>query len=80
MTLDDFLKMVKGLNAGKDLDRGFIVEIYENVEKEPFTLNEDEDARLKLEAVQATSFKRKQDLFIKEAQGYVKRGAAMIKQ
>lgn len=25
MTLDDFLKMTKGLNAGKDLDRDFIV-------------------------------------------------------
>lgn len=50
MTLDDFLKMVKGLNAGKDLDRDFVVQIYETVEKEPFTLTEDEDAKLKIEA------------------------------
>ena len=80
MTLDDFLKMTKGLNNGKDLDPSFIEEIYKTVEKEPFTLTEDEDAKLKLEAVQATSLKRKQDLFVKEAQGFVKRGAAMIKQ
>jgi brefeldin A-inhibited guanine nucleotide-exchange protein len=80
MTLDDFLKMTKGLNNGKDLDPSFIEEIYKTVEKEPFTLTEDEDAKLKLEAVQATSLKRKQDLFAKEAQGFVKRGAAMIKQ
>ena len=49
MTLEDFLKMTKGLNSGKDLDRAFLVEIYENVEKEPFTLTEDEDAKIKLE-------------------------------
>ncbi len=49
MSLDDFLKMTKGLNSGKDLDRDFIVQIYETVEKEPFTLTEDEDAKLKLE-------------------------------
>lgn len=80
MTLEDFVKMTKGLNAGKDLDREFIAEIYATVEKEPFTLTEDEDAKLKLEGAQATSFKRKQDLFVKEAQGFVKRGVAMIKQ
>ena len=49
MTIDDFLKMIKGLNNGKDLDRDFIVQIYETVEKEPFTLTEDEDAKIKLE-------------------------------
>jgi Sec7-like guanine-nucleotide exchange factor len=63
MSLEDFLKMTKGINNGKDIERHLIVEIYESVEKEPFTLTEDEDAKLKLEGVQATSFKRKQDLF-----------------
>jgi Sec7-like guanine-nucleotide exchange factor len=47
MTMDDFLKITKGINGGKDLDRDFIINIYETVEKEPFTLAEDEDARLK---------------------------------
>lgn len=49
MTIDDFLKMTKGINGGKDLDRDFLSEIYDSVEKEPFTLVEDEDAKLKLE-------------------------------
>ena len=49
MTLDDFKKMLKGINNGKDLDTAFIEEIYETVEKEPFTLVEDEEAKLKLE-------------------------------
>ena len=80
MTLDDFVKMTKGINQGKDLEREFIAQIYESVEKEPFTLTEDEDAKLKLEAVQATSLKRKQDLYMKEAQNLAKRGATMIKE
>ena len=49
MSLEDFQKMLKGINNGKDLDRDFVVEIYETVEREPFTLVEDEDAKLKLE-------------------------------
>jgi len=80
MGLDDFQKITKGINNGKDLDPDFIVSIFENVEREPFTLAEDEEARLKQEAAMATSFKRKQDLFIKEGEGLVKAGVKMIKQ
>lgn len=49
MSLEDFLKITKGINNGKDIDREFMVQIYETVEKEPFTLTEDEDARIKME-------------------------------
>ena len=66
MTIDDFVKMTKGINNGKDLEYDFVKTIYDTIEKEPFTLLEDEDARLKQEAAGATSFKRKQDLFLKE--------------
>jgi len=59
MTIDDFLKITKGIDNGKDLDEQFIRGIYETVEREPFTLAEDEDARMKQEATMATSFKRK---------------------
>lgn len=67
MALDDFLKITKGINGGKDLDKDFITNIYQIVEREPFTLAEDEDARLKQEAAMAMSVKRKQDLYMKEA-------------
>jgi Sec7-like guanine-nucleotide exchange factor len=50
MSLEDYMKMLKGVNGGKDLDREFLETIYSTVENEPFTLAEDEDARLKLEA------------------------------
>ena len=47
MTLEDYAKMIKGINNGKDLDSGIVKSIYDTIEKEPFTLVEDEDARLK---------------------------------
>jgi Sec7-like guanine-nucleotide exchange factor len=49
MTKDDFIKITRGINAGKDLERDFVISIYDTVEKEPFTLEEDEEARIKLE-------------------------------
>lgn len=47
MTLDDFQKITRGINNGKNLDPEFVKNIYETIEKEPFTLAEDEDAKLK---------------------------------
>jgi Sec7-like guanine-nucleotide exchange factor len=47
MTLTDFEKMIKGINAGQNLEADFIKKIFETVEREPFTLNEDDDARFK---------------------------------
>jgi Sec7-like guanine-nucleotide exchange factor len=47
MTRDDFNKITKGINGGKDLDPDFVSNIYDIVEKEPFTLAEDEEARMK---------------------------------
>lgn len=63
MSLEDYLKMTKGINNGKDIDRDFLVEIYTKVEQEPFTLAEDEDAKLKIEGAQANP-SRKRDLFL----------------
>ena len=63
MTLTDFSKMIKGINSGTNLAEDFVKKIYETVEREPFSLNEDDDARIKAEAAFATTFKRKQELF-----------------
>ena len=80
MTMDDFMKITSKINNGKNLEPEFIKSIYETIEKEPITLDEDEDAKLKIEGASANSFKRKQDLFIKEGIGLAKRGAALIKK
>jgi len=74
MTLTDFEKMIKGINAGQNLEAPFVKKIYETVEREPFTLNEDDDARFKQEAANATTSKRKQQLFEKESQSILERG------
>mmetsp|Transcript_22234 Transcript_22234/g.16664 ORF Transcript_22234/g.16664 Transcript_22234/m.16664 type:complete len:191 (+) Transcript_22234:1417-1989(+) len=50
MSVEDFVKMTKGINNGKDLEFEFLKGIYDHIEKEPFSLVEDDDARLKLEA------------------------------
>ena len=47
MKFSDFQKMVKGINNGGDLPEDFLMDIYKTVEKEPFTLAEDDEARLK---------------------------------
>lgn len=79
MKLEDYVKLTKGINAGKDIDSEFIRTIYETIETDPITLIEDDEARLRQEASMATSFKRKQDLFIKEGLGLARRGAELIK-
>lgn len=63
MILEDFIKQLKGVNGGHNLEQEFIKKIYETVEREPFSLNEDDDARFKAEAVNATTYKKKQELF-----------------
>lgn len=80
MTLEDFSKMVKGINSQKNLEPEFIKKIYDQVEREPFTLNEDEDARIRAETASATSYQRKQELFQKEGLGLVQRGKTQIQQ
>ena len=65
MSLADFAKMIKGINSGQNLSEQFVQKIYETVEREPFSLNDD-DARIKAEAAFANTLKRKQELFQKE--------------
>mmetsp|Transcript_20573 Transcript_20573/g.31359 ORF Transcript_20573/g.31359 Transcript_20573/m.31359 type:complete len:132 (+) Transcript_20573:2008-2403(+) len=80
MKLEDFRKITKGtkLNDQEDFDFDkFLAEIYDTVEKEPFTLEEDEEARLKLEAQSNTN---KKVLFDKEREGLLRRGATILKQ
>jgi hypothetical protein len=53
MSLQDFKKITSTvkLSNTKDIDMDeYRTKIYERVEKEPFTLEEDEEARMKLEA------------------------------
>jgi len=81
MTLADFRKITTGTKINdasttEDFD-AFIADVYDRVLREPFTLEEDEEARMKLEAATNTN---KKLLFDKEREGILRRGAHMLKQ
>lgn len=80
MTLDDFRKITRGVklseNGRPDMDE-FLADVYEEVAREPFTLEEDEDARLKAEGAAGAN---KKLLFDKEREGILRRGATILKQ
>lgn len=79
MKLADFKKITQGvkLSDTKEIDFDkFREELFQRVEREPFTLEEDEDARLKLESGQHAN---KKLLFDKEREGILRRGATMLK-
>ena len=81
MTLADFRKITTGTkindsSSTEDFD-AFIADVYDRVLREPFTLEEDEEARMKLEAATNTN---KKLLFDKEREGILRRGAHMLKQ
>lgn len=78
MTLTDFKKMTKGINNGQDLKDEFLEDIYQNIETDPITLVEDDEARIRNEGTVATSYKRKQEIFVKEGQGLAKRGYELM--
>lgn len=80
MRKEDFMSMTRGINDGQDLDPEFVADLYDQIEKEPITLAEDDEARLKQESALATSFRKKQEVYSKEAQGYAKRGAELMKK
>lgn len=79
MSIGDFKKITKGvkLNDREDMDYDALkASIYDNILREPFTLDEDEDARMKLEASTNTN---KKLLFDKEREGILKRGHNMLR-
>ena len=50
MSMEDFKKMTKGINNGKDIRNEFLEEVYKNIESDPISLAEDDEKRIKLEA------------------------------
>lgn len=75
MTLDDFRKLTRGVKLSEQTSQdmeAFTKQVYEEVAREPFTLEEDEDARIKKESAAGTN---KKLLFDKEREGIMRRGA-----
>lgn len=76
MPLAQFQIMNSGINKGKDLDPHYLEEIYNTVKNNKFTLEEDEEAREKLES----AGKKKQQLFERESEKMLLKGQQMIKE
>lgn len=78
MSLADFKKITSTVKLSNtkeiDFDK-FRARIYERVEREPFTLEEDEDLRMKLEAQNNTN---KKQLFDKEREMQMRRGKKLL--
>lgn len=80
MSLQDFRKITMGVKLNEDptfVFDDFLEDVYNTVLRDPFTLEEDEDARMKIEAASSTN---KKLLFDKEREGILRRGAAVLKQ
>lgn len=79
MSLQDFRKITMGVKLNEDptfVFDDFLEDVYNTVLRDPFTLEEDEDARMKIEAASSTN---KKLLFDKEREGILRRGAAVLK-
>jgi Sec7-like guanine-nucleotide exchange factor len=77
MTLEDFIKITNGINSGKNLDADYIGEIYHTIKANPFTLEEDEVLRARLES---SNSKRRQDLFVAEGEKMMARSQSFFKR
>lgn len=64
MTFEDYLKITRGINNGKDLPREFLEDIFTSIKTNPITLKDDEELLMRLEG----SGKRKDEMFEKESQ------------
>jgi len=78
MTAEDYRKMLRGVDGGKDLDAELVASIYTTIEKEPFTLEEDEDLKMKLLGQNANSKLKKHETYMQEADMLARRGKAHI--
>lgn len=67
MTKAQFISNNRGIDGGKDLPQEYLEALYDIVLKSPFSLQEDEDARVRAESQAARSAAQKGELFLREA-------------
>ena len=78
MDITSFKKQARLIKS--DFSDEYLEEIFATIETDPISLREDDEARIKQESTNATSSKRKQEIFIKEGQGLAKRGYELMKE
>ncbi|KAF4659440.1 Brefeldin A-inhibited guanine nucleotide-exchange protein 1 [Perkinsus chesapeaki] len=80
MSLDDFKRNNRGINDGADIPDAHLDFLYNEIKNKPFSLDEDEDLRLKLASQQKSAMQpsRRFELFIKETESIVEKSKEML--
>ena len=73
MPVSRFVAMYKEVTEGTNLDAAYLEEIYNNVKENPFTLDEDEEARAKAEG-KRKMYQRETELMLLRTQEIFKKG------
>merc|ERR1719443_205187 len=80
MSKDEFCKNNRGINDGGDLPREYLEMLYDAVAKTPFSLGEDEQARIKNESQTAHGASQKLELFVRETESIVQKSQDLMRQ
>jgi len=67
MTVEAFQSNNRGINNGGSLSKEYLARLYNNIQRSPITLNEDEDARARVDSQNALNATAKMELFQKES-------------
>ncbi|KAF4746441.1 Brefeldin A-inhibited guanine nucleotide-exchange protein 1, partial [Perkinsus olseni] len=80
MSLDDFKRNNRGINDGADVPSEHLEFLYNEIKNKPFSLDEDEDLKLKLASQQRSAMQpsRRFELFIKETESIVEKSREML--
>ncbi|KAF4734291.1 Brefeldin A-inhibited guanine nucleotide-exchange protein 1, partial [Perkinsus olseni] len=80
MSLDDFKRNNRGINDGADVPSAHLEFLYNEIKNKPFSLDEDEDLKLKLASQQRSAMQpsRRFELFIKETESIVEKSREML--
>ena len=80
MSVEDFVKNNRGINAEGDVPKDVLEALYQTIKENPISLREDDDARIKLEASGARAPKKKLELFMRETQSILEKSKEFLKR
>mmetsp|Transcript_58738 Transcript_58738/g.137076 ORF Transcript_58738/g.137076 Transcript_58738/m.137076 type:complete len:1749 (+) Transcript_58738:59-5305(+) len=80
MSKEDFVWNNRGINDGSDLPKEYLEKLYESVKENPFSLDEDQEARNRMESQAAQGATQKFELFVRETESIVQKSQELMKQ
>mmetsp|Transcript_53139 Transcript_53139/g.95363 ORF Transcript_53139/g.95363 Transcript_53139/m.95363 type:complete len:1752 (+) Transcript_53139:149-5404(+) len=80
MTKEEFIRNNRGINDSQDLPREYLEALYDGVASNPISLQEDQEAKMRLEGAAAKDSAQKLDLFVRETENMVQKSQALMKE